>query len=56
MVSRTRPCPSVIQEPHLPVDKDKRKLELVRDVARRIAKQREQAATPKVPVLDSYVA
>ena len=38
------------------VDKDKRKLELVRDVARRIAKQREHAATPKVPVLDAYVA
>jgi len=38
------------------VDKDKRKLALVRDIAQRIAKQREHAATPKVPVLEAYVA
>jgi helicase len=38
------------------VDNDKRKLELVRDLAQRIAKQREHAATPKVPVLEAYVA
>ncbi|KRQ93041.1 DEAD/DEAH box helicase [Bradyrhizobium valentinum] len=38
------------------LDKDKRKLQLVRDVAQRIAKRRAQAATAQIPVLDAYVA
>jgi helicase len=38
------------------VDKDKRKLELVREVAKRIAERRARAVKPSVPVLEAYVA
>jgi helicase len=38
------------------VDKDKRKLELVREVAKRIAERRARAVKPSVPVLEGYVA
>jgi hypothetical protein len=38
------------------VDKDKRKLALVRDVAKEIAKRRAEAVTFSVPVLEAYVA
>jgi replicative superfamily II helicase len=38
------------------VDKDGRKLELVRDAAKRIVKRRAEAAAPSVPILEAYVA
>lgn len=38
------------------VGKDKRKLALVRDTARHIARRRAKAATPSAPVLEAYVA
>jgi helicase len=38
------------------LDKAIRKLEILRDAARRIAKHREQSTKPVIPVLEAYVA
>jgi hypothetical protein len=38
------------------VDKDRHKLELVRNAAKRVAKRRAEAAVPSVPILEPYVA
>ncbi|CEG10255.1 hypothetical protein BN961_03693 [Afipia felis] len=37
------------------VDKDRRKLALVRDAAKRVAKRRAEAVAPSAPILEVYV-